>query len=117
MPDMGTSRVLATFSLQHPRAPIIPASEWLKLWGLHRAATGGVRLFDLDPGVLDHLAPALLLAAKISVERFGRLRDHYEALVHAEPLEVLRLHRSRGRFVQAVDDFGRRFGRRGPAIT
>jgi hypothetical protein len=32
MPDMVTSLISATFSLQHPRAPIIPASEWLKLW-------------------------------------------------------------------------------------
>src|SRR3981081_3046941 len=49
------------------------------------------RLFDLDPCVLDHLAPAFFLATKVCIERFGRLRDHDEALVHAEPLESLGL--------------------------
>ena len=83
----------------------------------HRAALQPVcPLFDLDPGVLDHLAPALFLAAKIAVELFRRLADHDEALVDAEFLEGVGLHGLGGRFVEAVDDIRRRLGRRIQAI-
>src|SRR6202035_372064 len=73
-------------------------------------------LFYFNAGVLDHLAPALFLAAKISIERFGGLCDHHEALVDAEPLESLGLDGNCGRLVEALDDVGWRFGRRQQAI-
>src|SRR5713226_7108814 len=74
------------------------------------------RLFDLDPRVLDHLAPAFLLATKIAIELLRRTGDHDKALVDAELFESLGLNRRGGRLVEAVDDIGWRPGRRKQAI-
>src|SRR5665647_774910 len=82
----------------------------------HRTAAGGKRLLDLDAGVLDHLAPAFLLAAHISIELLGRTGDHDEALVDAQPLESLGLNRPGGGFIEAVDHVGRGPGWREQAI-
>src|SRR5690349_5129302 len=71
MPDMVSSLVLSfVLMVAIGRRPL-----------RHVHATPGrsrYSLLDLDPGVLDHLAPALFLAAKIPVERRGRLRHHDE---------------------------------------
>src|SRR5258708_31913431 len=69
-------------------------------------------LLDLDPGVLDHLAPARFLAAKIALQFFRRPRNHDETLVDAEPPEGLGLNRRCGGLVEAVDDILGRLGRR-----
>src|SRR5260370_42226224 len=73
-------------------------------------------LLDLDPGVLDHLAPARFLAAKIALQFFRRPRNHNETLVDAEPLEGLGLDRHRGGFVEAVDNIFGRLCRREQAL-
>src|ERR1700687_2138655 len=89
--------------------------EWRTL-DRDRHAAAAIDLFDPDPRVLDHLASAHLLAAKISLELFGRARDHDQALVLAQSLESLGLNRRGGGFVEAGDDVGRRLGRREQAI-
>jgi len=49
-------------------------------------------LFDLDPGLLDHLAPPLFLAAHITIEFFRRPRHHDEAFIDAKPPESVGLY-------------------------
>src|SRR5664279_620756 len=74
-------------------------SSMKKPWkprGPHRAAAEKEPLLDLDPGILDHLAPARFLAAHIAVEFLRRTRHHHQALVHAEPPEGLGFHRFGG---------------------
>src|SRR5436305_3414597 len=69
-------------------------------------------LLDPDIRVLDHLAPAFFLAAHIAVELRRLACDHHQALIDAELFERIGLNRAPGGFVQALDDLGRRFGRR-----
>src|ERR1700675_3768413 len=78
--------------------------------------SGRYSLLRLDTGILDDLAPARFLAEKIPVERFGRLGHHHQAFIDAELLEGVGSHGFRGRFVQAIDDIGRRLRRRIDAV-
>src|ERR1700722_14302471 len=80
-----------------------------------RAATSGL-LVDLDPCVLDHPAPALFLAADVSIEFFRRTRDHDQPLVNTKPFESLGLNGRCCRLVETVDDIGRSSGRREQTI-
>src|SRR5207237_6412936 len=57
------------------------------------------RLLDLDAGVLDHLAPALHLAAVVAAESLRRRGNQDETLVDAEPFEGVGLYCLRRRLV------------------
>src|SRR5579871_2747305 len=109
--DLAPIRVLRT-PLCNPRSSVIFRNNWLA--GGSTTPTAADRLrrprsFDLDAHLLDQLAPAIFLALEIAVEFLGRLRDHDEAFVDAEPLEGLGLNGGAGRFVEGGDHLGRRF--------
>src|SRR5216684_1605253 len=89
------------FSLQHPQSPIIPKRVWNREG--HAACNRPAPLFDFDPGVLNHLAPARFLAAHIAVEFRRRTRHHHQALVDAQLLERRGFHRFGGGLVATVD--------------
>jgi len=75
MPDIVISPILATFFLQHPKPAIIPAGKKVKNPAGCTAPQPEAWLFDFDPRVLDHLAPALFLAAHIPIKLLRGTRD------------------------------------------
>src|SRR5206468_6124103 len=90
---------LYTFFLHMPRRP--PSSTLFPYTTLFRSPGSGEpgsrarpALLDLDASVLDHLAPALHLAAVVAAERLRWRRDQDEAFIDAELFERSEEHTS-----------------------
>src|SRR5882757_7040722 len=116
MPDIVVSPIFGNVLPATPQIRIYSGRKRVKSPAGCTAPQPEAWLFDFDPGVLDHLAPALFLAAHIPIKLLRGTRDHDEALIQPQPFECFGLNGQCRRFVEAVDDIGWRPGRREQAV-